>query len=463
MTIIIIPTEACNFRCAYCFEPDEQHEGFDIPYDLEAIKKSIDEIWGGPYKGSDLCLHGGEPTLIPRGEMNSLLEHLHKYKQVVNIVTNGYKVDDYYIALFKKYNVYVGLSWDGPPELNVLRGPNPNDPDITAFYNENLERIAKRMREEDVWISIMCILHKANASTPEKLEKLTEWVKSLRSLGIRGGRFNLMYASTPAKEQHELSTEEALRAWITLYEFNKKERLNYNPFREMVKNLLGCKPSPCVFNRCDFFNTHTISVLPDGTIGNCDRTFSNGIYLRSQSGSRSGRYEALQQTQCKDCRYWNICGGGCPLEGENFDWRNKTKLCKAIYGMYEYIENDLRGTLPGISLVTDLNFDGNPFKNFPKKQFIADTEERLDPTHGDSPHDDTTHGDAIHGDSTHADETHGDTIHHDTIHGDTIHGDTSHGDDVHGDTSHGDSVHGDMEHGDVSHGDSSHGDNPDWR
>ena len=460
MTIIYVPTEACNYRCAYCFEPENQRCGLDIEYDAEAMKKSLKEVWDGPYGGSGLCLHGGEPTLIPRNELESQLEFLHSFSGAVSIVTNGSRIDDHMISLFKKYNVYVAISCDGPPELNTLRGPNPSDPTATAEYNRQLQDTIFRLREEGVWVSIMCILHKGNASTPEKLEKMKAWMLRLKTINIKGGRMNLMYASKSQKHR-ELTTGEATRAWVELYEFNKENSLHWNPFREMVSNILGAKLSPCVYNRCDVFSTHTLSILPDGTIGNCDRTFQNDIYLRSLSGNRSGRYEALQQTQCKACKYWSICGGSCPEEGTDGDWRNKTRFCQVIYNLYSRIERDLRGLMPNIRLVIDSGFDGNPFTDVvqtrapPQIDFSAPLEGS---DHGDSSHGDSGHGDATHGDSGHGDSTHGDSTH-----GDLSHGDSGHGDSTHGDSGHGDSTHGDSTHGDMAHGDSSHGDSPDWR
>lgn len=271
---------------------------------------------------------------------------------------------------------------------------------------------------------------------------------------------NLMYA-TKAQKHHELTIEEATRAWIELYEFNKENNLHWNPFREMVMNILGAKLSPCVFNQCDIFSTHTLSILPDGTIANCDRTFQKDIYLRSLSGNRSGRYEALRQTQCQGCKYWVVCGGSCPEEGIDGDWRNKSRFCQVIYNLYSRIEHDLRGLIPSIRLVTDSNFDGNPFVDVVRvtqPRNVVATPPFEDVGHGDAGHGDSNHGDTNHGDLGHGDSNHGDATHGDSGHGDSNHGDLSHGDSIHGDSLHGDNVHGDM-----PHGDSSHGDQPDWR
>lgn len=422
MTIIICPTERCNYRCTYCFEPEDQRRGLDIPFNINAIKKSVDEIWEGPYGGSDLCLHGGEPTLIPRHQFEELVKYLHSKKGVVSIVTNGSTIDDDMIALFKQYNVYPGVSCDGPPHLNLLRGPDPQDPAATAVYGETLMKTLQKLRHAGLNVAIMCILHTENAGSYQKIEELRNWMLELKHMGITSGRMNPMFGNP----SFELSPYQIIDVWRMVHNFNKMEGTQWNPLREMTNNLKGDKVSPCTFAQCDIFTTKTLSILPDGTIGNCDRTFGLGLYLRSKSPGKSGRYEALRQTQCKGCRFWSVCGGACPMEGFDNDWRNKTRFCEAIASTYGMIERELRMQNPNGKLAIDVDYQ--------------------------------VPGDKAHGDSPHGDEGHGDGQHMDISHGDDIHGNAPHGDEIHGD-----SRHGDAPHGDTAHGDSSHYDEPDWK
>jgi radical SAM protein with 4Fe4S-binding SPASM domain len=425
MTIIVVPTEKCNLRCRYCFEPEDQRIGFDIQYDFEKIKSSLLAVWAGPYNGSDVCLHGGEPTLIGATEFERLLDLIFNLpwkcgdgsiqpKGAVSLVTNATLIDDNMIRLFKKYNVYPAVSVDGPPELNVLRGPNPESEVATREYNDLIWKNIKKMRDAGLPVSIMCILHKGNASTVEQLQKLGNWLLKLRNLGITQGRLNPAYSDN--HPEIELTNDELYRAYNYFYRVNKRYNLGWNPLREMESNLKEHKNSPCHFIGCDKFATPTLSIHPDGTIGNCDRTFSDGLYLRSQDRSTSGRYLALKQTQCRGCKYWTVCYGTCPQEGVGGDWRNKTRFCGAIYKTYSYIEKKIREETPGIELVVD-NLEAVSPMEIP----------------GNTPH------------------------------GDEAHGDSKHGDQAHGDSGHGDSYHGDAPHGDAPHGDSHHGDSPDWR
>ena len=412
MTIIVIPTERCNYRCAYpCFEPEKQrHEGTGMVYDFDAIKQNLLQVWGGSYHGSSVCIHGGEPTLIGHEEFEKLCQLIYelpwsegKVKGSVSLVTNGSLIDDEFIRIMKKWNVYPGVSIDGDMSHNCLRGSNPLTSDATrCTEHERVMTNIKKMRDAGLPVSIMCMIHKYNAGSPENLKALGKWMMKLSKMGITGGRVN------PAYGEHELTDHEIYWTWRNVYNWNKKYGWNWNPVVEMEKNLKGEKgnrqvfsPSPCVNNQCDPFNTHTISILPNGFIGNCDRTFSHGFYCRSQSGTKSGRYQALEQTECKDCPYWRVCGGGCPEEGCGGDWRSKTRFCEAIKKMYGFLEDELRKNNPGIELLVD--------KVKIRESVTVNT------AHGDSAHGDSNHGDSNHGDSAHGDANHGDSSHGDAI------------------------------------------------
>ena len=281
MTIIIVPTEQCNFRCTGCFEPNAVHEGVGIKYSFNGIKNSLMKIWDGPYRGSDVCLHGGEPLLTPLPELEKLMSLIYnlpwgngKVKGSVSIVTNGSLITDKHIELFKKYNVHVGLSCDGPPELNIHRGPDPRNDVVTKLYNLDTKKLIVKLRKSGVNLAVMCIMHKENSSTPELLKKLGGWLLWLKKQGITGGRLNPMYSNR--HPELELTNKQLYWAWRNIYQWNKKYGLQWNPVIEMEKNLKRDKggqeyfsPKPCVNNRCSPFNTHTLSILPDGTIGCC--------------------------------------------------------------------------------------------------------------------------------------------------------------------------------------------------
>src|ERR1700723_3304829 len=119
----------CNIKCTYCYwfrdaevynkpavlTPEaedtfclrlEEHiREFELPYFL-------------------LVFHGGEPLLFPKRRFDALLQKLRGVEQRTGCVitrgvtTNAILIDEEWIALFKKHDVNVTISLDGPPEIN---------------------------------------------------------------------------------------------------------------------------------------------------------------------------------------------------------------------------------------------------------------------------------------------------------------------------------------------------------
>jgi len=66
------------------------------------------------------------------------------------IQTNGALISDRHIAMFKKYNVFVGLSIDGPCELNDARWAGSLDATRQAT-TRSLAAVERLMREGIPW------------------------------------------------------------------------------------------------------------------------------------------------------------------------------------------------------------------------------------------------------------------------------------------------------------------------
>jgi len=338
LTILLIPTLECQLKCLYCFESRLPR----IPLNVDAMVSTLELLQKEKStRHSSIALFGGEASLTPLAQMEKLIQNAEKFtNNPLSIQTNGFALDEKMVDLFAKHNVRVGVSIDGSSELNILRGTNPRSKKSTKKYNQKLNENLHVLHDEKIHLSVISVLHRANVGSSKRLKKFKEWLLQIRDLGITGGRLNPMF-SDKAK-QYELSPRRLTEVWIDLYNFCKNNNLVYYPLKEMVNNLKGKNVSPCSFGGCDPLATRTVSILPDGTLGNCDRTFGLGIIPRIQQTNRIWRTEALKLTQCRNCKFFNICHGGCPMEGNHGDFRNKTRFCKTIYDVYSYLQKELQ-------------------------------------------------------------------------------------------------------------------------
>lgn len=377
-------TIRCNMGCEYCYEstarqenPDAgKQDGYNVDKIIEFIVNNKQKIGNNPP-----ILHGGEPLLLPKKENEKLFKFMHETFGRTSIQTNGSKIDADYIEMFKKYKTNVGVSIDGPDELNISRWMGSEEKTI-ATTRKIMDNIRSMVKEEIV-VSIICVISKANA-TPDKLEKLQNWLLELKSLGIKSGRLNMIQVDFPEiSEKLELSLEDAQNFYRVMAKFLRENDLKYAPFTDIVDGLLGYGHKTCVTSQCDPY--HTLAeraIYGDGSQGNCLRTAKDGVVYLSEitpSGFdrvSNERYSILRQIPmseggCGGCRFWHVCSGHCPSTAENNDWRNKTIHCESFKTLYEEAERDLKQMMPNITLVSELKMSDNEISSLMKQNLLS--------------------------------------------------------------------------------------------
>nr|WP_240147987.1 radical SAM protein [Luteibacter yeojuensis] len=129
LQIILKVAERCNIACTYCyffFGGDDSHKfnpafiGDDTVDDLAAfVEEAIERYRLDLVR---IIIHGGEPLMLKRPRMERLLGAIAAASKATQlqftIQTNAMLVDEAWIELFERFNVYVGVSIDGPREAN---------------------------------------------------------------------------------------------------------------------------------------------------------------------------------------------------------------------------------------------------------------------------------------------------------------------------------------------------------
>jgi len=349
--ISIKPIE-CNGYCASCYEAKIRETGFYPRFDFCALKEALKKLIEQLKPDSEVpCLHGGEPLLIPKNQLEELLRIVYQRFGRTSIQTNGLLIDDDHIELFKKYKTAVGISLDGDtPELNYgrLNALNLSPEKRIELTLRVIKNIAK-LRDANVNISIICLLRRYNA-LPDKIPELLRFLFRLRDeFGIFSVRLNeaIVY-DEKLRPQEELTGKELGQAWIVIYEAMKTDcRFDWRPPLDFVNKLLG-KPAVCVLNQCDVWSTAAeVCIIGDGSLGCClhGGAAIDGIQALRAEKSGVERYEILPQIPqdeggCQGCHFWLYCYGGCPGAGIDNDWRNKTRFCEGYKMLYEHILSD---------------------------------------------------------------------------------------------------------------------------
>jgi len=346
------PILGCNMGCVGCYEGDifRANGNKPSPYDTDKMIARYSD------KPGPIVLHGGEIGLMPTSDMRKLVEAAGD--RPLSMQTNGSLLRKSVLDLCKEFKIPIGVSLNGPGELNRDRRAAPHQgvatdeqtDRLTARIFENVEKA----RAQDIPVSIITVLSKTNAGTDADLERCIEWAADWgKRLNIRWWRWNTLHEEGEGSEV-ELSPERAAAVYVRLVDatFADSNRL-WNPFREFVGNLTGQNLQPCWMGPCDPYNTEAVyAVFGDGSVGNCLRTAKDGVpYLRSEDGIQHFRQEILQSISftdggCGGCKWWKYCHGACPAEAVAGDWRNKSKFCQMYIDTYERISDRIRGIQP---------------------------------------------------------------------------------------------------------------------
>lgn len=123
--LTFIMTNACNFRCSYCYEDFYENGKLNSPnnkiINIDSCIKYVEKISNIYNKIESICFFGGEP-LLELNNIQSICKELKErgYNIHFSIITNGSIYNDKVYSLLKNYQFSITVSLDGPEEYHNL-------------------------------------------------------------------------------------------------------------------------------------------------------------------------------------------------------------------------------------------------------------------------------------------------------------------------------------------------------
>lgn len=332
---IIIKYNHCNLRCTYCYEWSRDtlnHQDIEVGECVNRIKTFLEFVSKCCKNNKDcsflLLIHGGEPLCAPEKLLESLADVVTRHPESLtfaiqsNLTVLSRKQVEKLSTLFRNKmqgERGVGVSIDGPPDVNDPLRPTINGAPSTGMVMRNL----RRLREAGISASFLTVVSRMNL---KEAEKIFEFIVSRKP---RFWRIIPCYDLTDEGElaPYSIRPNEYYRFVFQIFELLLKHRLlgkiSVDPIMSATACLLG-KPTPfCEYseNKCENF----ITLNPDETVSLCDswrgdRGVSIGpwklkqaeeLFLRKGTTPEYERRRKILMSKCEACKSYSVCVGGC--------------------------------------------------------------------------------------------------------------------------------------------------------
>lgn len=301
----IVLTEQCNLRCAECFVTKNQDNLRTMSLETleHVIRQSVN------YGASDRIVYhffGGEPLIrfdyIERAVelLEDAIANGRMVRPLYTITTNLTLLDDEILSFFKKHDFKVGVSIDGPEELNdrlrtYLGGRG-------TF--QNVARNYRRLVATGIDSHVLITPH------PDYLDELPAIFQTI----LERFPMKTITVNTPLHfhtVQWTVPGERYARLLIQLLRVAREFNVSVDSAASPPLAALAGKirrEGPCALI-CDRIMT---SVGPDGSMSFCSQKWHPYLAVPAVEAGLEMRTPIRRADECTTCEARHICGGPCP-------------------------------------------------------------------------------------------------------------------------------------------------------
>ena len=333
LNISFAPIHDCNFLCRYCYaEGGTGTSNYRLQFDEAKINLLLEHIYKEKYyyynKYKFDFVSGGEPLLnVPLLEyfLSSMRKISKKEKKetTVLIVTNGSLITPEIIKILDKYDVFLGISIDGPEEIHNRHRVYKNG---TGTYKDVTKGIATlrcsdaSSKIKDAWA--MAVVARDTGSLVDVMETCVDLGFSRMQMQLLRAApdapLSIRLADTPMLKKKYIELIEHILSFIEKGDLSRVKMIanDNDSFGKYIRRLLLRYP---VYYRC-FAGKNKISITAQGQVYPCDSfcgesDFCLGsIYHKSENKEVLKRFKEAHcqnRPNCSTCWGRYICGGDC--------------------------------------------------------------------------------------------------------------------------------------------------------
>ena len=372
ITAIIEPVSRCNLACKYC----AANAWYNRPPFKVISKKVIDDfieklsdyaIRNRVY--GELLMHGYEPlqagietfAYVQDKAKETGLDQYFRF----GTQTNGVLINDEWADFFYKNGWGVGVSIDGPKEYHDANRVFPNGKGTYDLAMRGALLLKEKFGHFPGIISVITKAH-TKPSIDDAVQKYYQWLEkyNIKSALLHWASWD---PRNPHIKEYVMTPEETKEWFIKMYNLwkNKDDGRRIGPYFMIVEAMIRGRAR---FGSCFLRNGcwKVIGIDHNGTVHLCDRwsyvmkpisqykKFED-IFKDPEMKKQALRAYMLRNydPHCKNCKYFNICQGGCTNEGLGRYYLTKegirgvpqwtrTQFCEVYKALFAAIERDLK-------------------------------------------------------------------------------------------------------------------------
>jgi uncharacterized protein len=350
--LIIKATRLCNLRCTYCHD---WREGSDQVMAFPVLVSLIDAALRDPtHQSVEFIWHGGETTLLPRSFYEKAIFLQAQFRRPGQVIrnsmqTNGTRLTRDWISFFRANGISVGISLDGPPELNDRMRVNRSG-------RGSFERIRRGMdlwRDGNVSFSLLMVVdEEALEIGPDRIfDFFVETnVKSVAFLAAAPANQPAALPRTNAAHYVDpLRMGAFLKCIYDRWVAQGEDSMHIREFKSLRARIQGDDGGFCTLSGSCL--GRYFMVEPDGTVAHCDLFVGDERYILGnitcedfaaiRNAERLRSLEAdwrEERNQMASCPEFAICQGWCPHE-RYLSKRHSLAHTQSCCGLRDLIEH----------------------------------------------------------------------------------------------------------------------------
>jgi uncharacterized protein len=355
--VVVQPTPFCNISCRYCYLPDRNATAVMQQRTVESLFTKLFAT-GWTRAGLTVIWHAGEPLVVPVSFYEHAFATIAALKPAAlqlqhSLQTNGMLITEEWCDLFKRWNVGVGVSIDGPRHLHDANRVTRSG---KGTFDRTLAGI-RLLKREQVPFHVITVLGRASMRAPQEMLDffLSEGVEDIcfNVEESEGDHISGLFAAADARSEFKRFLTEFWRLSRRsgkirfLREIDGMLPRIFRPESSVMSNSqvtpFGMLNVDCHGN-VSSFSPELLglknSEYGNFIVGNVHTHSFDEMRLSPVIAAMSRDISAGVEACRKECEYFSVCGGGAPINklAENGSFRTtRTSFC----GLTQMVPIDL--------------------------------------------------------------------------------------------------------------------------